>query len=186
MGPNLLRLGLLAAGALSLILPLPRILIAQRPVAGNSVRSGASPLRASMPSDHAEPHSSASVPTPQPHLRSHIGLNLGLGGRWWDESSTIKQLNLTPEQQRRMDGIFEANKPALMSLYLNMQREQTHLSTLPPAELQDQSKVFAAIDRVSQARCDLEKENAHILIQIRQQLDAHQLQTLDHEIAALQ
>jgi Spy/CpxP family protein refolding chaperone len=130
--------------------------------------------------------SAPSLTAPQPHLRSHIGLHLGLGGRWWDNEATIKELKLSAAQQRRMDSIFETNKPTLMSLYLNMQQEQTRLSTLSPSDLQDQSKVYAAIDRVSQARSDLEKENAYILIQIRQQLDTQQLQVLDREIATLQ
>jgi Spy/CpxP family protein refolding chaperone len=127
----------------------------------------------------------ADAPAPQPHLRSHIGLNLGLGGRWWDDSSTIRQLRLTQQQQSRMDSIFESNKPALIALYLDMQREQTRLSTLSSADLQDEAKVFAAIDRVSQARCALEKENARILIRIRQQLGPQQLQVLNRQIATL-
>jgi hypothetical protein len=49
--------------------------------------------------------------------------------------------------------------------------------------LQDETKVFAAIDRVSQARADLEKANVHLLLQIRQQLDPSQLEQLDREIA---
>ena len=190
---SVLRVRLLAA-ALCLALPIAStaiasLAIAQRPITSTATpASSISPAHETMASEHTpEPRSSAAdIPTPQPHLRSHIGLNLGLGGRWWDEATTIKQLRLSPEQQRRMDSIFETNKPALMSLYLNMQREQTRLSSLPLADLEDLSKVFAAIDRVSQARCDLEKENARILIQIRQQLDPHQLQALNHQIEALQ
>ncbi len=82
-----------------------------------------------------------------------------------------------------MDDIFEANKPTLINLYTNLQREEMGLANLSHADLQDETKVFAAIDRVSQARSDLEKENAHILLQIRQQLDPQQLETLDHQIA---
>jgi Spy/CpxP family protein refolding chaperone len=117
-------------------------------------------------------------------LRSS-GLQLGLGGRWWDDHKTVKKLDLRPDQQHHMDDIFETNKPTLINLYSNLQREETHLASLSPADLQDESKVFAAIDRVSHARSDLEKENAHTLLQIRQQLDPKQLQTLDHEIASL-
>jgi hypothetical protein len=52
-------------------------------------------------------------------------------------------------------------------------------------DLQDQGKVFAQIDRVAGARAELEKENAYILMQIRQQLDADQVSKLDAEIANL-
>jgi Spy/CpxP family protein refolding chaperone len=118
---------------------------------------------------------------PQPRM----GPQLGLAGRWWDDHKTVKQLNLRPDQQQRMDSIFEANKPTLITLYSNLQREETHLASLPPADLQDETKVFAAIDRVSQASTDLEKEKVHILLQIRQQLDPTQVQALDQQIASV-
>jgi Spy/CpxP family protein refolding chaperone len=120
---------------------------------------------------------------PPPRLTPHLGLQLGLGGRWWDESKTIKHLGLRSDQQRRMDDIFEANKPKLLGLLSNLQREETNLASLPPGDLQDETKVFAAIDRVSEARTELEKAYAHQLLQIRQQLDPGQLDQLDREIA---
>jgi len=111
------------------------------------------------------------------------GLQLGLGGRWWDDHHTMRKLKISPDQQQRMDAIFEANKPALLNLYTKFQQQESSLASLSHAGLQDESKVFAAIDRVSQARSDLEKENAHMLLQIRQQLNPQQLQALDREIA---
>jgi Spy/CpxP family protein refolding chaperone len=122
-------------------------------------------------------------PPPPPATTPHLGLQLGLGGRWWDESKTIKKLSLRTDQQKRMDDIFEANKPKLLTLYGNLQREETNLASMPPGDLQDETKVFAAIDRVSEARNELEKANVHLLLQIRQQLDPTQLEQLDREIA---
>ncbi len=113
-----------------------------------------------------------------------MGLQLGLGGRWWDDHGTARKLKLNPDQQHHMDDIFEANKPTLINLYTNLQREELNLAGLSRTDLQDETKVFAAIDRVSHARSDLEKENAHILLQIRQQLDPQQLDTLDQQIAS--
>jgi Spy/CpxP family protein refolding chaperone len=111
------------------------------------------------------------------------GLQLGLSGRWWDDHGTARKLRLNSDQQTRMDGIFEANKPALTNLYANLQHEEGSLAGLSHADLQDESKVFAAIDRVSHARSDLEKQYAHTLLQLRQQLDPQQLDALDHQIA---
>jgi len=117
--------------------------------------------------------------SPQPRM----GLQLGLSGRWWDDHGTARKLSLNSDQQRRMDTIFETNKPTLVNLYTNLQRQEVNLAGLSHADLQDESKVFAAIDRVSQARSELEKEYAHTFLQIRQQLDPQQLQALDHQIA---
>ena len=127
----------------------------------------------------------AAPPTPSltPRITPHVGLQLGLGGRWWDDTKTVKKLNLRSDQQRKMDDIFEANKTTLLNLYGNLQREEGHLASLPAGDLQDETKVFAAIDRVAQARTELEKANVHVLLQIRQQLDPDQVAQLDHEIA---
>jgi Spy/CpxP family protein refolding chaperone len=121
-----------------------------------------------------------------PARAPHTGLQLGLGGRWWDDHKTVKELNLRPGQQQRMDGIFESNRATLVTLYSNLQLEQAHLAAIPPGNAQDESKVFASIDRVAQARTDLEKENVHMLLLIRQQLDPAQVQSLDAQISKQQ
>ena len=120
-----------------------------------------------------------------PVRTTHPGLQLGLGGRWWDDHKVVKKLNLSPSQQQRMDSIFEVNRPTLVTLYSNLLHEQEMLASIPPGDLQDEAKVFAAIDRVARARSDLEKENVHMLLQVRQELDPEQLQRLDEQIAKL-
>jgi Spy/CpxP family protein refolding chaperone len=118
------------------------------------------------------------------HNQSRMGLQLGLSGRWWDNHGTAHKLSLNSDQQHRMDNIFEANRPTLTNLYGNLQHEEVNLAGLSHADLQDEGKVFAAIDRVSHARSDLEKQYAHMLLQIRQQLDPQQLDALDHQISS--
>jgi Spy/CpxP family protein refolding chaperone len=116
--------------------------------------------------------------------RSHNGHQLGLPGRWWDDKHFAHNINIRPDQQHKMDDIFEANKSQLLTAYSNLQREEQNLSAMKSQDLKDESKVFASIDRVAQARADLEKESAHISMQIRQQLDADQVTRLDKEIAS--
>ncbi len=114
---------------------------------------------------------------------THTGPQLGLPGRWWDDGKAAKRIGLRTDQQRRMDEVFEANKGNLLYLLGNLQTRETQLTSLTPTELQDEAKVFAAIDRVSQARADLEKATAHTMMLIRQQMDQSQLALLDKEIA---
>ena len=109
-----------------------------------------------------------------------------LGGRWWDDKKTVKSLNLRSDQQQRMDGIFEANRGNLISLNENLQREQERFVAMPREDLQDETKVFAAIDRVAQARADLEKAKFHVLLQIRKEMDPQQIAALDRQIASNQ
>jgi hypothetical protein len=118
-----------------------------------------------------------------PRASAGTGPHLSLPGRWWDDGKTVKKIGLRTDQQRRMDDIFNANKGNLLNLLGNLQTQETHLTSMSPAELQDEGKVFTAIDRVSQARAELEKAKAHTMVLIRQQMDTNQLTTLDKEIA---
>jgi Spy/CpxP family protein refolding chaperone len=122
--------------------------------------------------------------TTTPHI--HTAPQLSLPGRWWDDKKTVKLLNLRTNQQSRMDDIFEANKGNLKSLYDNLKQEEQRFGSMSHEDLQDETKVFAEIDRVAQARADLEKANFHILLQIRKEMDPSQVATLDREIANAQ
>jgi Spy/CpxP family protein refolding chaperone len=112
------------------------------------------------------------------------GPQLGLSGRWWDERKTIKTLNLRSDQKQRMDEIFASNKGTLVNLLGNLQHEENALSSMSKQDRQDETKVFAAINRVEAARGELAKEIAHMQLQIRQQLDPDQVTKLDAEIAS--
>jgi hypothetical protein len=107
------------------------------------------------------------------------GPQLGPPGRWWDDKKTAKDLNLRPEQLRKMDDVFNANKGQLLNLLGNLQREQQRLESMSREDLQDEGKVFAAIDRVMTAKTELEKENAHVLLLIRKEMDGDQVAALD-------
>jgi len=121
---------------------------------------------------------------PLPRMRTEP--QLSLPGRWWDDKRTIKMLGLRSEQQHRMDDIFNAGKENLNTLFANLQREQQKFVSMSREDLQDENKVFAEIDRVAQARADLEKANFHLLLQIRGAMDPPQLDALDREIANAQ
>jgi len=111
------------------------------------------------------------------------GPQLGPPGRWWDDKRTVRALGLRSDQQRKMDDIFNANKGQLENLLGNLQREEQRLSSLNREDLQDENKVFAAIDRVTVARAELEKASAHVLLLIRKEMDGGQLAALDRETA---
>lgn len=111
------------------------------------------------------------------------GPHLGLSGRWWDERKTIKSLNLRSDQKQRMDEVFASNKSSLVTLLGNLKHEENALASMSKEDRQDETKVFAAINRVETARGELAKEIAHVQLQIRQQLDPDQVTKLDEAIA---
>ncbi len=107
------------------------------------------------------------------------GLQLGPPGRWWDEKHFAKDLKLRSDQQHRMDSIFESNRSSLLHRLQDLEAEQSRMETLTHAKTLDEVALFAQIDRVAQARAELEKANTHYLLQIRNEMDPDQLSRLE-------
>jgi Spy/CpxP family protein refolding chaperone len=102
------------------------------------------------------------------------GSQPGLSGRWWDDKGIAKTIGLSKDQQRKMDGVFAANRPQLLESYNALQREESNLEALNKEKKPDEARIFASIDAVAQARAALAKANAHMLLQVRQEMDAEQ------------
>lgn len=110
---------------------------------------------------------------------AHSGIQFGPVGRWWDDRKTADTVGLRKEQKKRMDSIFNQNKPAILSSYKAYLSEQSKLEACSKDAHTDQAHLFAAIDAVSQARAALQKATAQMFMQIRQQMDADQLEKLE-------
>jgi len=100
-------------------------------------------------------------------------------GRWWDDKMTVQTIGLRREQQRSMDAIFNANKPAILASYKSLLSEKSKLEEISRDSHVDQVKLFAAIDAVSQARAALQKATSQMLLQVRQQMDPGQVRKLE-------
>ena len=107
------------------------------------------------------------------------GLQLGPPGRWWDDKHFAKTLHLRPEQQKRMDGLFEENRATLLGRYETLQQEEAKMEALSHGQTLDENTLFAQIDRVAHARADLEKANTHLMLQVRKEMDAEQISRLE-------
>ena len=117
-----------------------------------------------------------------PYSHGHSPLarvfHAGPPGRWWRDPSFAKLLALTPDQQTRMDGVFQANRPRLIDLSGAVQKEELAMEPLVDAEPPNEALVLAQIDRVAQARAELEKANARMLLGLRSVLTPDQWQKL--------
>lgn len=108
------------------------------------------------------------------------GLQLGPPGqKWWDDKSFAKNLKLRPEQQTHMDAIFEQNKNTLVSRLEGLRHAESQMEEVAKSPNPDETAIFAQIDRVAQARAELEKANTHMLLQIRKEMDADQITRLE-------
>jgi Spy/CpxP family protein refolding chaperone len=107
------------------------------------------------------------------------GLQIGPPGRWWDDKHYVKSLGLRPEQQKKMDSIFDQNRAALLRNYEGLRQEEQRMQTLVNAPALDESALFTQIDRIAQARAALEKANTHLLLQLRAEMTPEQIARLN-------
>ena len=105
----------------------------------------------------------------------------GAHGQFWNNPNVVKQLTLTDDQRKAMDGILQDHKMKLIDLQANLQKAEVTMGPMMKADTPDQKAIEAQIDRVVMARAELEKANARFLLDIRMQLKPDQwkqLQTL--------
>jgi Spy/CpxP family protein refolding chaperone len=104
-------------------------------------------------------------------------LQATVGGTFWRNPVWVKTLELSPEQQEKMDDIFRQYRLKLIDLNATLEKEELILeplfgSTRPSPEVE--SKVMTQIDRIADARAELEKANSRMLLSILQVMTAEQ------------
>ena len=105
-------------------------------------------------------------------------------GQFWNNPDVVKQLSLTDDQRKAMDGILQDHRLKLIDLQATLQKAELAMGPLMKADTPDRAAIEAQIDKVVSARADLEKANAHFLLDIRMQLKPDQwkqLQTLHQD-----
>jgi protein CpxP len=107
--------------------------------------------------------------------------HMGPRGRWWNNPELAQKLGLSPDQQKRMEAVFQQSRPTLMDLSATVRKEETAMEPLLAADQPDETKILAQIDRVAQARAELEKTNARMLLGLRRLLTPDQWKTLQAE-----
>lgn len=105
----------------------------------------------------------------------------GPPGRWWMDPGLVQKLGLTADQQKRIDALFQQNRLKLIDLSAGLQKEEAILEPLLEADRPDESQVLAQIDRIAQARAELEKANARMLLGFRGVLTLDQWKKLEAE-----
>ena len=117
---------------------------------------------------------------PHERMMFHRGPLDGLMGfgKFWHSPEVQQKLNLSPDQQKKMDEIFQRNRQRLMDLHLNLERSEQNLEPLIQADQPDENQVLAQIDQVAQARAELEKQLARTMLEMRKNLTPDQWKTL--------
>lgn len=98
----------------------------------------------------------------------------GVEGRWWNNPRVIERLKLTDDQRKGFDQILQDHKEKLIDLRANLEKAEVVMEPLVSADQPDEGKILAQIDKVAQARAELEKANARYLLALRAKLTPEQ------------
>jgi len=118
---------------------------------------------------------------PMPGQHPPFGIRGGPPGKWWTDPELIQRLGLTEDQQKRIEDLFQKNRLKLIDLSAALEKEEAILEPLLAESHPDESKVLGQIDRIAQARAELEKANARMLLGFRGVLTQQQWSKLQSE-----
>ena len=107
----------------------------------------------------------------------------GAHGRWWNDPALVEKLKLTDEQRKSMDAILLEHREKLIDMRAAVEKGELELEPLMRDDQPNEAKILAQIDKVAQARAELEKANARFLLAIRSKLSPEQWKQLQADRA---
>lgn len=120
--------------------------------------------------------------TAPPMMRRSDGPVPGMGmrgpGKWWKNSELMQKLGVRGDQVEKIERIFQDQRLQLIDLHAALDKQEAILEPLVEADQPNESQVLTQIDKVAQARANLEKSNAQMLLAIRRVLTVDQWKQL--------
>jgi len=97
-------------------------------------------------------------------------------GKWWKRPRIVQMLNLTTEQQAKLEDIFSRHRREFVDLKADVERRQIDVEELVAKKDSDARKVSAAVDALEQSRLKLRKAATMMFLEQRDVLSAVQWQ----------
>jgi protein CpxP len=98
----------------------------------------------------------------------------GNEGRWWNNPRIAERLKLTDDQKKGFDQILMEHREKLIDLRANLEKAELVMEPLVRDDQPNEAAILAQIDKVAQARAELEKANARYLLALRSKLTPEQ------------
>jgi Spy/CpxP family protein refolding chaperone len=176
MRTRLGRLAILWISAVSAVLAQPQQQPGPEPQQGPPPQQQGRPFQPGQPQ---QPGPGMQMQGQQPMRPQQRGMFPGAPpGKWWHNPPMVQRLALTPEQQKKMDDVFQQSRLRLIDLNASLQKEEAMLDPLINSDQLDDARVLPQIDKVAQARAELEKANARLQLGIRHVLTPEQWKRL--------
>jgi Spy/CpxP family protein refolding chaperone len=142
-------------------------------------RPAVTPVRPAPVSPPAPLRGRAAVVAPVPAFPGSLNSALQPGAAWWTNASVVRSLRLTTDQMSRIEAIFEQRRQSILQNKTDLEREEAALARMLDAEPLEPSRVIsAAIDKVIQARGEMERTYSTMTLEMRQVLTREQWEQL--------
>jgi len=99
-------------------------------------------------------------------------------GKWWQNSDTVKKLQLNDSQITQLDQIFLDHRLKLIDYGAEMEKQDLKLQTLLDADVPDEGQINTQVDQVLDARGKLEREATTMNLDLRKVLSLAQWRQL--------
>ena len=99
-------------------------------------------------------------------------------GKWWKRPRVAAEIDLSPQQEERIDSIFSKVRPRLIDLRANLEKRQGELDEALAEPSADRGRVAARIDAVEDARAELQKARILMVLDMKQALRPEQWEKL--------
>lgn len=99
-------------------------------------------------------------------------------GKWWKRPPVVETLQLSAEQQQRLDEVFSKSRRAFVDLKADVDRRTIDLEDLLAAKSVEPKKIAAASEALEQARGRLGKARTMMVVEIRGVLTEDQWQQI--------
>jgi Spy/CpxP family protein refolding chaperone len=95
-------------------------------------------------------------------------------GKWWKRPRLAQEIGLTPDQQQQIEKIFVRSRTKLIDLRADLEKKQLGLQELMEDRGADRRDVEKKIESVENARAELQKARALMILDMKQVLKPDQ------------
>lgn len=99
-------------------------------------------------------------------------------GKWWKRPRLMAEINLSSEQSREIEKIFVHSRTRLIDLKADLEKKQLALQSSMEDRAADRRTVEKEIEQVENARAELQKARAVMVLDIKQVLKPDQWEHL--------
>ena len=99
-------------------------------------------------------------------------------GKWWKDPDIAKELQLTPGEVKQLDKLFVKSRRQMIELKNRVEKEQFEYQNLMESKTLDEAAVNRQLQKLEQARSELNEERSRFVVAVRKILGSDRFQRL--------